>query len=569
MQPKPTTGPDTRNLILAIVIATAAMFAWQHFYERPRAIAAKERAADQREIQRKVEVAKAHAPVIEKTVASTANSPRVKINSTALHGSIKLTGLRFDDLTLADYHETADRTSPEVKLLDGTSGADTYFAELGILAAGNTRVPDADTQWRANGTELSEQKPITLTWNNGAGLTFEKKIAVDDHYMFTVTTTVKNDGNSTETLYPYALVSRNYMEESKHFAVTHEGPLGVMNNVLDDVTYKSLREDGAKKYEKSKGWIGMTDKYWLTAVIPAEDMVFDSEFKEFKRDGQNAYQADLRGEAIELAPGKSTSYTMRLFAGAKVVDRLDLYGRELNIPLFDRAVDFGTLYIIAKPIFSLLNYFYGIVGNFGVAILILTVVLKLLLFPLASKSMTSMSRMKLLMPETQAIKEKHGNDKMKMNQEIMALYRREKVSPLGGCLPLLLQIPIFIALYRVLSVTIEMRQAPFFGWVKDLSVTDPSNIFTLLGYAPWNTPSFLHLGVWPIIYCVTMVLQQRLNPKPADPVQAAMMNYMPFFMTFIFMSFPAGLVIYYSWNNTLTIFQQLYINSRLTKKGLR
>lgn len=571
MNPNPANGPDLRRLILAIVSATVIMLGWQYFYERPRMAARQaEQAAiveaKQKEEAKKVIVA---ATEYDSKTPTTASGPRVKINSDALHGSIALTGGRFDDLTLADYHETIETDSPEVKLLERSGTKPAYFAEIGVLGDDGVRVPDATTQWQADSTELTSKKPVTLSWSNGAGLTFEKKISVDEHTMFTVTTTVTNRGGASATLYPYGLVSRNYEDTVNHMAFLHEGPLGAFNNVLEDVTYKTLREDGAQKFPNAKGWIGMTDKYWLTALIPEGDLVFDSEFKHFKRGESDAYQADLRGAAMTVAPGASSSFTIHMFAGAKVVNRLDDYRTKYNIPLFDRAVDFGSLYFLTRPIFSLLNYFHGIVGNFGIAILLLTVVIKGLLFPLASKSMTSMARTKQLMPKMQEIKERYSNDKMKMNQEIMAMYKREKVNPAAGCLPILLQLPVFFALYRVLFVTIEMRHAPFFGWIRDLSVVDPSNLFTLFGLIPWETPSFLHIGVWPLVMCLTMVIQQRLSPKPADEVQAMVMNYMPYMFLFLFASFPAGLVIYWAWNNTLTILQMLYINKRLEKKGLK
>jgi YidC/Oxa1 family membrane protein insertase len=341
-----------------------------------------------------------------------------------------------------------------------------------------------------------------------------------------------------------------------------------MNNILEDIQYESLRDDGARTFADARGWIGITDKYWLTALVPEAGTMFDAEYKFFKRGDHDAYQTDLRGSAMEVAVGQTAQTKVRLFAGAKVVERLDDYSAKYDIPLFDRAVDFGMLYFLTRPIFGMMTYFHSLTGNFGVAILLLTCVIKILLFPLASKSMTAMSRMKKLTPKMTELRERYKDDKMKMNQEIMALYKREKVNPVAGCLPLLLQLPVFFALYKVLFVTIEMRHAPFFGWVKDLSALDPTNLFTLFGLIPWDAPAFLHLGIWPIIMCATMVVQQRLNPKPADEIQAMVMNWMPFMFLFLFASFPAGLVIYWAWNNVLSILQQLYINMRLKQKGL-
>lgn len=563
-------GPETKNLVVAIVLATAIMLGWQYFYERPRQIAlqAQQKIAQEQQAAAALAAPKAAPAAVEED--ATAGAPRIRINTPALHGSISLVGARFDDLTLARYHQQLDTSSPEVKLLSHASAADAYFVELGLLAQdAGTQLPTATTRWHSQDTELAVGKPVTLTWDNGAGLIFTRTIAVDEHFMFTITNRVKNNASAAVTLYPYGLVSRNQSNKNAGSAVLHEGPLGVMNGVLNDVTYKTLHEEGAQKFADSTGWTGITDKYWLTAIIPEAGQKFDAEYKHFKRGEVDAYQADLRGTAMEVPVGKEASSTLRLFAGAKVVEQLDAYRDTLNIPLFDRAVDFGTLYFLTRPIFALLMFFQGLVGNFGVAILLLTCVIKGLLFPLASKSMTSMARMKQLTPQMTAIKERFKDDKMKMNQEVMAMYKREKVNPVSGCLPILLQIPVFFALYRVLFVSIEMRHAPFVGWIHDLSAADPSNLFTLFGLLPWATPSFLHLGVWPILYCISMIFQQRLSPKPADPVQAAMMNYMPFVITFVFMTFPAGLVIYYTWNNVLTILQQLYINKRLEKKGLK
>lgn len=565
-------GPDSKNLFLALLLATGIMIGWQHYYERPRLAALEKQHSLEQQAKQQLAAAAPKRDVNAKgdeTVDAATRAPRIRIDTPALHGSFSTVGGRFDDLTLAHYRETLDPASPEVKLLNHASQTDAYFIELGLLGADDVKLPDSSTHWQTNDRELTVDTPVTLTWNNGAGLTFERKISVDEHYLITVVTRVKNSSASPVTLFPYGLVSRNYADTSKHYIIMHEGPLGAMNGVLEDVTYKKLREDGAQKFEKSQGWLGMTDKYWLTAIIPNEGETFDAEFKHFTRNGQDAYQADLRGHPVDVPVGGSIELTTRVFAGAKVVKLLDTYRDEYHVPLFDRAVDFGSLYFLTRPIFALLSLFHGLVGNFGIAIILLTLCIKIVLFPLASKSMTSMSRMKLLQPKMQELKDRYKDDKMRLNQEIMALYKREKVNPVSGCLPILIQIPIFLALYRVLFVTIEMRQAPFYGWIHDLSAIDPTNIFTLFGLIPWNPPGMMHLGVLPLIMCATMVIQQRLNPKPTDPVQAAMMNYMPFIFLFMFAGFPAGLVIYWICNNTLSILQQLYINRRLTKQGLR
>jgi YidC/Oxa1 family membrane protein insertase len=389
------------------------------------------------------------------------------------------------------------------------------------------------------------------------------------NFMFTVTLKVKNNSGKELTFFPYGLINRTYADTGKHMYILHEGPIGVFNNELTEISYEDLRDDGATKLEDSKGWLGVSDKYWLSAIVPDKNETFDANFRHIKRNDKDAYQIDMRGEAFTVPSGDDHSVTMRMFAGAKKVQLLDEYSMKYDIPLFDRAVDFGSLYFLTKPFFELLSFFYSHVGNFGIAILLLTCVIKLVMFPLANKSYTSMSQMKLLTPKMQEIREKHADDKMKMNTEIMEMYKREKVNPMSGCLPILIQIPVFFALYKVLFVTIEMRHAPFFGWIHDLSAPDPTNLFTLFGLLQWDVPGFLHLGIWPIIMCVTMVLQQKLNPKPTDEIQAMVIGYMPYVFLFLFASFPAGLVIYWAWNNTLSILQQWIIIRRLEKKGLR
>ncbi len=571
MQPQPTSGPDIKNLLIALVLATGIMMAWQHFYERPRMEALRAQQA-QETAKKKVETASAaKVAVAEKEVASElAAAPRIRINTPTLHGSINLRGGRFDELTLAKYKEHLEDSSPEVKLLSPSGTSDAYFIELGMLPAREgVKLPDSNTVWHTNDMELTVDRPVTLTWNNGAGLTFTRTIAVDEHYMFTITTRISNSGASAVTVFPYGLINRIHPSNAKNDLIVHEGPLGVMNQVLEDTSYKKLRGGEPKEFKAVSGWIGIADKYWLTALIPDKDATFDAEFKHFTRDGADAYQTDIREAALELPVGATKEYTTRLFAGAKVVDLLDSYRDSQNVAHFDRAIDFGRLYFLTRPIFALLSYFHGIVGNFGIAIMLLTVVIKALLFPLANKSMHAMARMKQLTPKMTEIRERYANDKMKMNQEIMAMYKREKVNPAAGCLPLLLQLPVFFALYKVLNVTIEMRHAPFFGWIHDLSVADPTNLFTLFGLIPITLPAFLHIGIWPIVMCITMIIQQRLNPKPADEIQAMMMQWMPFIFLFMFAKFPAGLVIYWVWNNLLTILQQWYINTHLKKKGLK
>lgn len=563
MQSSSPHAPEMKNLLMALAFATIVMAGWQYFYEAPRQ-QARQVAIEQQKAEA-AQKTKAAAPVVahENTAPQGA---RLRIESPKLQGSIALTGGRIDELTLATYKDTQDKNSGDVELLKPATQDDAYFAETGVLASG-VNVPNARTVWKADRDVLTPEHPVILSWDNGAGLRFEKEIALDEDYMFTISYRIQNTSSAAVTLYPYGLISRKYADVSKHYLIMHEGPLGVANGVLTDTTYKQLREDGAQKFEHATGWVGVTDKYWLTALIPADGMEFDAKFAYKKRSEADTYQVDLRGEELQVPAGESAAFAMHLFAGAKEVKLLDHYRTALNIPLFDRAVDFGSLYFLTKPIFLLLNFFHTLVGNFGVAILLLTVCIKLLLYPLANKSYTSMSQMKLLLPQMNDIKERYADDKMKMNAAVMEMYKREGVNPISGCLPLLIQLPVFFSLYKVLFVTIEMRHAPFFGWIHDLSAPDPTNIFTLFGFLPWDAPSFLHIGVWPVIMCITMVLQQKLNPKPNDPVQAQVIAYMPYMFLFLFAKFPAGLVIYWAWNNTLSIAQQSLIQHRIKKHG--
>lgn len=591
---------DTRNLVIALVLASVVMIGWQVLYEMPRMDAAREEkfATEQKMADAKAErEAKSGATGTAPKMVTTAmgdtitidTSPRVKIESSTVHGSISLKGGQFDDITLANYHEgsmmdylaggnannapaIADgkhdfNDAPEVKLL--RRGSEPYSANFGVISSdANLKLPGKNTIWKSKNTTLTPDSPLVLTYDNGAGLVFEKTIMIDQHYMFSVTIAVKNNSGKAVELYPYGLINRTAGEDGKMLDMMHEGPIGVMGGELKHIKYSELAEDGDVNVEGTKGWIGITDKYWLTALIPNQNDSVDVSFRHVTREGKAAVQIDMRGAGVRVEAGESHDFSTRFFAGAKEVKLLDQYRDLLNIPLFDRAVDFGMLYFLTKPIFLVLSFFNSIVGNFGLAILLLTVCIRLLMYPLANKSYKAMSQMKLLTPKMKEIREKYADDKMKINLEIMEMYKREKVNPMSGCLPILLQLPVFFALYKVLFVTIEMRHAPFFGWIHDLSAPDPTSIVNLFGLLPFDVsglPSWLNIGVWPLIMCATMVLQQRLNPKPTDEIQATMIAWMPFIFLFMFAHFPAGLVIYWAWNNTLSIAQQWHIQRRLQK----
>ena len=432
--------------------------------------------------------------------------------------------------------------------------------------------------WTASADTLTPEKPLVLTWDNGKGLTFQKTVAIDANFMFRVADRVTNTTGAPVTLLPYGLVSRQGTPHIQGYFILHEGPIGILDGALYDtgsmftpdhqkVTYEILKKKGKVEQATIGGWIGITDKYWLVTLIPDQQKPVTARFIHSKRAGDDRYQVDILGEAMTAQPGESIESKRRLFAGAKEVKLLDAYANKLDVQKFDLAVDFGWFYFLTKPFFYCIDFLHGIIGNFGIAILVFTVIVKALFFPLANQSYRSMSKMKQLQPQITVIRERCGDDKERMNKEIMELYKREKANPLSGCLPILIQIPVFFALYKVLFVTIEMRHAPFFGWIHDLSAPDPTSLFNLFGVIPWDPPHVLMIGVWPLLMGFTMWLQQKLNPTPPDPMQQKIFAVLPFLFTYMLASFPAGLVIYWAWNNLLSIAQQRFIMWRMGVKA--
>ncbi|MBK8906465.1 MAG: membrane protein insertase YidC [Rhodospirillales bacterium] len=595
---------ENRNLILAIVLSVAILFGfdlvYSYFYPRPDLPTPAPQGqvtpgapaepgsppapgappAPRRDQSALPDVATPDAltpaPSGVTTVSEAINSreralaatPRVRIDTPRLHGSISLVGGRLDDLTLANYHATVDPTSPEIILLSPQGSVDAYYAKVGWNDGGaGIALPGEDDQWTADHDTLTQDQPVTLSWDNGQGLTFKRTFALASDYLFTITQRVENAGDTAVNLHPYALVARFGMPQVTGFYILHEGPIGVFDGTLKEVDYDDLEEAGVIQQRTTGGWIGITDKYWLTAVIPDQQANVLTRFVHHRSNDRNAYQTDYIADAMTVPPGGSVTWDTRIFAGAKEVQLLDQYREQFGIAGFDRAIDFGWFYFLTKPIFYFLIYIREYVGNFGVAILILTVAIKLVFFPLANKSYKAMSQMRKLQPEMLKLRERFGDDKMRLNQEMMALYKREKVSPASGCLPMLVQIPVFFALYKVLFVTIEMRHAPFFGWVQDLSARDPTTIFNLFGIIPWNPPDMLMIGAWPLIMGITMFLQQKLNPQPPDPLQAKIFMALPVVFTIMLAPFPAGLVIYWTWNNILSILQQWVIMRRMGVKN--
>ena len=514
-------------------------------------------------------------------VGPTKSVPRLQISGSQVEGSMSLVGARLDDLVLRDYHETVDPNSPLVRLLEPRSAPQPYYVQFGWSEGPGThaKLPDGDTLWTASAPTLNPAKPVTLSWNNGEGLTFQIILSLDDHYMFTAEQRVKNDAGAPVALFPWSRIRRDYTPETAGYYILHEGLIGVLAGRLQETTYSSARSEAAKHdgvaYQATSkgGWAGITDKYWLTALVPDQSTEGIATFRALKEPTGDAYQVDfIPHDPEQVAPGAaSSSQAMHLFAGAKVVRLLDHYEGEYHIPSFDKAVDFGWFYFLTKPIFLCLDWLYQLLGNFGLAILVFTMFVKALFFPLANKSYKSMGKMRLLGPKMQAVRERFKDDPPRMQQEMMALYKAEGVNPASGCLPMVIQIPVFFSLYKVIFVTIEMRHAPFFGWIRDLSAPDPTNIFNLFGLVPFDPTTispFLHLGVWPLIMGLTMYLQQRLNPPPPDPTQAKLFQFMPIIFTFMLARFPAGLVIYWSWNNLLSVAQQWLImrNTRLEQR---
>ena len=569
----PSSPNDHRNLLIAVIISVAIMLVWQFAYENPHRVAEQKHQQELQSQQRnsvQVPVNAVGQPVdasapatLPEREALLSEGGRVRVDSENLHGSIALKGARLDDLTLARYRTTTEKDSPEVVLLSPSGNEHAYFAELGWLSPDKSvAVPDAETLWQTSATKLTPDAPVTLRWNNGQGQTFEITYAMDAHFMFTVRQNVVNAGTTKITLVPYGYVNRAYPTVKDKYAILHEGPLGVLSGALQEIHYKALREEGKQTFQTAEGWLGITDKYWLTALVPSKENSFTGNFSHYVAKGLERYQVEYVGQTTEIPAGASAGTQTRVFAGAKEVGLLDSYSDQFGIPLFDRAVDFGHLYFLTKPIFKMLNYFYEHIGNFGLAILLLTVIIRGAMFPIANKSYASMAQMRALQPKMQAIRDRNKDDKLKMNQEVMELYKKEKINPMSGCLPMLIQLPVFFALYKTLFVTIEMRHAPFYGWIHDLSAPDPTNIFTLFGLIPWVPPAMLHVGVLPMLMSLTMYIQQQFSPAPNDPVQAKIMKMLPLVFLFLFGSFPAGLVLYWTWSNLLSILQQWVITKK-------
>ncbi len=577
---------DQRNLILAIAISVAIILGWNVLF--PPKPTPPTPPPPQHQPQPAPGTSGVPAPPGQPSPAGTPqapaatreqalqDSPRVtiaqlegSIEKPQIEGSIALRGARIDDVLLARHRTTVDKNSPPVTLLSPERSPNGYYARFGwVNAAGATvKVPDADTPWTADKQTLRGDQTVTLSWDNGEGLIFRQKITVDRDFLFSVTLSVENKTDKPVVLFPYGLVSRHGEPKTEGIYLLHEGPYGVYDGTLKEFSWSDFKDGKKQALATTGGWLGFTDKYWMVVLIPDQKVKVSTEINQTVEGGLKKYHATFRNDAaLTIAPGASGETTSRLFAGAKIVSLIDQYRAAFDIVRFDLTIDWGWFWFLTKPLFWLLDKLFGLIGNFGVAILALTVIVKAAFFPLANKSYESMTRMKALQPEMEKLRERFKEDKMAMNQELMKLYKREKVNPAAGCLPVLLQIPVFFALYKVLYTTIEMRHQPFFGWIRDLAAPDPLTILQGFGLFPWHVPGLLEIldiGIWPIIMGITMYLQQMLNPQPADPIQARIFQFLPIMFTFMLAPFAAGLVIYWAWNNLLSMAQQYAIMRRL------
>ena len=560
---------ENKNVLIAIVLSSLVLVIWATLFQPPPV----ERKVDEQQITKNEET---ESPSVDTNQESVANeitrdeiisgTKRIKLENQNIQGSISLTGAVIDDVVFKNYNKTLNGKDKMV-LLNPKNSSKEYFIETGWAAGGNekTKLPLVNTIWKTVGNNvLTPNNPVILEWNNGEGLIFTKKIELDDKFLFKITQEIKNNSNKSFQFYPYAQINRKGKPEGRQIYILHEGFLGVFGEELKEENFDDIEKEKFT-INTSKGWLGITDKYWLTAIVPEKNSEFKAEFVA----KNEKYRANyiIKNPKI-LNPGSSINNEIKAFAAAKEVAVIDDYAEKLNIEKFDLAIDWGWFYFFTKPLFFVIDYFFKLTGNFGVAIVILTACIRIVFFPLANYSFRSMAKMKVLQPEMIRLKELHKNDKVKLQQEMMALYKKEKVNPISGCLPIMIQIPFFFAIYKMLYVTLEMRHQPFFGWIKDLSERDPTSIFNLFGLIPWNPPTFLMIGIWPILMGLSMFIQQKLNPTPPDPIQAKIFMFFPIFLTIILAPFPSGLVVYWTINNILTILQQWIIMRKTTVKTI-
>ena len=561
---------DNKNILFAISLSAAVIILWTLvFMPPPEEI--KQNKINQEQVKQEQAQKSSDTPSLDQNENFTkltrkealTENERVPFENNSVVGSISLKGAAIDDLTFKEYNVELN-SNEKVILLNPRNVEDGYFIESGFVTTNkNIDIPNSNTVWEVEGNKkLTNNSPIKLTWTNSQGITFEKHISLDDQFLFTVKQKIINSSDKTYNFYSYGQIIRNRIPSSiSGFYILHEGFLSVLDDQLIEEDYDDIQE---KKFTQTaqEGFLGISDKFWIASVIPPRSKEFKITF-----DYKNKFRANyISTKGIEVGANGSIEEEIQIIIAAKRVNAIDYYAESLNINKFDLVIDFGILYFLTKPLWFAIDYFFKLCGNYGVAIILITVCIRLLFFPLASYSFRSMGKMKLLQPEMIRLKELHKDDKVKLQQEMMALYKREKVNPMSGCLPILVQIPVFFALYKVLFVTIEMRHQPFFGWIKDLSDKDPTTVFNLFGLIPWDPPSFLIIGAWPIAMGLSMYIQQKLNPAPPDPIQAKIFKFFPLFLTVILAPFPSGLVIYWTFNNLLTLIQQYYIQRTMTIK---
>ena len=551
---------DFKNVLMAIVLSTVVLIGWATFFEAPII----EQEVPEKQITKNQDDSSPSVTDEDKEIKNEItrddvinNTKRVSIENENIKGSISLKGAIIDDIIFKNYKEKLGGQE-NVTFLNPRNASKEYFIETGWASSGseNIKLPVLDTIWKIKGnSRLTPNNPITLEWDNGDNLIFTKKIELDDKFLFKITQNIKNKSNKSYQFYPYAQITKKGKPDGMQIYILHEGFLGVFGDELKEEDYDDVEKEKFT-INSSKGWLGITDKYWLTAIVPEKGKEFKAEFVS----KNEKYRANyIIKEASILNPDSSISNKINTFVAAKEVAVIDGYAEKLNIEKFDLAIDWGWFYFFTKPLFFIIDYFFKLTGNFGLAIVIITALVRLIFFPLANYSFKSMAKMKMLQPEMLRLKELHKGDKAKLQQEMMALYKREKVNPISGCLPVVIQIPFFFAIYKMLYVTLEMRHQPFFGWIKDLSERDPTSVFNLFGLIPWDPPTFLMIGAWPILMGISMWVQQKLNPTPPDPIQAKIFMFFPLFLTIILAPFPSGLVVYWTVNNILTIAQQWVI----------
>ena len=553
---------DNKNVFIAIALSMSVLLFWGAYFEQPKPT---ENNLVQQNVKNKNEKTNNKiAPSINEVLKiesisredSINNEKRIKIENNNISGSILLKGGIIDDVSFKKYKQNL-KNKKNVVFLNPQNTENGYFVETGWTSIGSKiKVPSINSNWNVSGNNiLSENNPVTLVWKNGEGVTFKKIIKLDKKYLFKISQVVENNTNVSIDLYPYAQITRNKIpDDIQNFYISHEGFIGVFDEELKEDDYDDIEDEKIVR-EANKGWLGITDKYWMTALVPEQGKNFKSTFL-FK----DAFKANyILNTPTVIKPSSINSNDVRLFVAAKEVNTIDAYAKNQNIEKLDLVIDWGWFYFFTKPLFFIIDYLFDFSGNFGIAIVLITISIRLLFFPLANYSFKSMAKMKALQPEMVRLKEIHKDDKMKLQQEMMALYKKEQVNPASGCLPVLIQIPFFFAIYKMLFISLEMRHQPFFGWIKDLSAQDPTSLFNAFGLIPWDPPSFLVIGVWPILMGASMWVQQKLNPAPADPIQAKIFAFFPIFLTVILASFPSGLVVYWTVNNILTISQQWVI----------